>query len=107
MDCLFISLERCMLFKYGISPNKLIDYMMSGQPILNAIEAGNDPAKEAGCGLSVEAENPKAIAKGILKIYNMTAEERHDMGEKGKKYVLQHHTYPILATSFLQAMEER
>ena len=81
--------------------------MMSGQPILNAIEAGNDPAKEAGCGLSVEAENPEAIAKGILKIYNMTAEERHDMGEKGKKYVLQHHTYPILATSFLQAMEER
>lgn len=91
MDCLFISLERCMLFKYGISPNKLIDYMMSGQPILNAIEAGN----------------PKAIAKGILKIYNMTAEERHDMGAKGKQYVLQRHTYPILATSFLQAMEER
>lgn len=80
-----------MLFKYGISPNKLIDYMMSGQPILNAIEAGN----------------PKAIAKGILKIYNMTAEERHDMGAKGKQYVLQRHTYPILATSFLQAMEER
>lgn len=107
MRCLFIGAKKTNLYRYGISMNKLFDYMMSGQPILNAIEAGNDPVKEAGCGLSVEAENPEAIAKGILKIYNMTAEERHDMGEKGKKYVLQHHTYPILATSFLQAMEER
>lgn len=107
MRCLFIGAKKTNLYRYGISMNKLFDYMMSGQPILNAIEAGNDPVKEAGCGLSVEAENPEAIAKGILKIYNMTAEERHDMGEKGKQYVLQRHTYPILATSFLQAMEER
>ena len=80
--------------------------MMSGRPIINAIEAGNDPVKEAGCGLSVEAENPEAIAKGIVKIYNMTEEERRHMGEKGKKYVLAHNAYPVLAASFLQAINK-
>jgi len=37
----------------------------------------------------------------------MTEEERRHMGEKGKKYVLEHNAYPVLAASFLHAMEER
>lgn len=106
-DCLIMTARRSKLCQYGISLNKIFDYMMSGRPIINAIEAGNDPVKEAGCGLSVEAENPEAIAKGIVKIYNMTEEERRHMGEKGKKYVLEHNAYPVLAASFLHAMEER
>lgn len=105
MDCLFIGLKKCTLFKFGISPNKLIDYMMSGVPIVSAVEAGNDPVSEAGCGISVKAENPQAIAEGILKIYNMTSKQRHEMGERGKQYVLRNHTYPILAAKFLQAMK--
>lgn len=106
MDCLYISLKKCPLFKYGISPNKLIDYMMSGLPIINAIEAGNDPVKETGCGLSIPSEHPEAIIDAILKIYHMTEEERHQMGEKGKWYILQHCSYPILANSFLQAINK-
>lgn len=106
MDCLYISLKKCSLFKYGISPNKLIDYMMSGRPIINAIDAGNDPVKEVGCGLSILPENPEAIAKAILKIYNMPEEKRCHMGEKGKKYVLEHHTYPVLAASFLNEIKK-
>jgi len=107
MDCHFIGLKKCTLFKYGISPNKLIDYMMSGRSIINAIEAGNDPVKEAECGFSVRAENPEVIAAAILKMYNMPAEERYSLGVKGKQYVMEHHTYPALAASFLRAMEER
>lgn len=105
-DCLIMTARRSKLCQYGISLNKIFDYMMSGRPIINAIEAGNDPVKEAGCGLSVEAENPEAIAKGIVKIYNMTEEERRHMGEKGKKYVLEHNAYPVLAASFLQAINK-
>ena len=47
--------------------NNLFDYMMSKVPIVSAVEAGNDPVSEAGCGIPVKVENPQAIAEGILK----------------------------------------
>ncbi len=105
MDCLFVGSLRIPLYRFGISMNKLYDYMMSEVPIVSAIEAGNDPVSEAGCGISVQAENPQAIAEGVLKIYNMTLKQRCEMGKRGKQYVLQNHTYPYLAAKFLQAME--
>ena len=47
------------------APNKLMDYMMAARPVLMAIDAGNDPVRDADCGLTVEPENPIAIAQGI------------------------------------------
>ena len=29
-----------------------------------------------------------------------------DIGERGREYVLRHHTYPVLAQRFLHAMEQ-
>lgn len=106
MRCLFIAAKRTNLYRYGISMNKLFDYMMSGRPIINAVEAGNDPVKEVGCGLSILPENSEAIVEAILKIYNMTEEEQRRMGEKGQKYVLEHRTYPVLAASFLHEIKK-
>ena len=40
-DALYIGLAPCDLFRYGISPNKLVDYLMAGRPIIMAINAGN------------------------------------------------------------------
>ena len=36
------------LFRYGVSPNKLIDYMAAARPIIHAIEAANDDVCAAG-----------------------------------------------------------
>lgn len=33
MDVLYIGLQNQKLFKFGISPNKLMDYMMASKPI--------------------------------------------------------------------------
>ncbi len=52
--------------------------MYSGKPIIYAIDSGkkNSIVDIAQCGITVEAQNPDAIAKGILKLYNMPLEER-------------------------------
>lgn len=99
-DICYIGLKKQPLFRFGVSPNKLYDYMISGKPIVFAINCGKNIVDIAGCGITVEAENPKAIAEGIMKIYNMTEEERKKMGERGKKYVLEHFTYTKLAKKY-------
>jgi glycosyltransferase involved in cell wall biosynthesis len=99
-DVCYIGLKRSRLYRFGISPNKLFDYMYAGRPILQALEAGNDPVREAGCGLSVEPENPAAVTEAVMQFYRMTPQMRRAMGEKGRQFVLANHTYDRLAERF-------
>jgi len=100
IDVCYIGLRNEKIFEFGVSPNKLFDYMYAGKPILYAINSGNRPVEEANCGISVDAENPDAIANGILKLYNLAQEERSKLGENGKNYVLKYHTYKSIADKF-------
>lgn len=99
-DVCFLGWKDEKLYKYGTSANKIFDYMYSGKPILNAFSGGGNIVDRANCGLSVEAENPRAIADGVLKLFDMTKQERNKLGENGKRYVLEHFTYEKLAKKY-------
>jgi glycosyltransferase involved in cell wall biosynthesis len=103
VDLAYIGWRRQPLYRFGISPNKLIDYMMAARPILHAVEAGNDPVADAGCGLTVAPESPQAVADGILKLLALGPEARTVLGQRGRRYALAHHTYPVLGRRFLNA----
>jgi len=77
--------------------------MMAGKPIIHAIDAGNDIVSENGCGISIPPEDPEAIAGAVIKLVNMTADERKDMGLKGRDYVIANHDYSVLAKRYLEA----
>lgn len=100
-DVCYIGLQKEKLFRYGVSPNKLFDYMFAGKPIVYAIDSGKSNIVQiANCGISVEAENPQAIADGIMRLYKMSKQERAKMGQNGREYVLEHFTYEKLADKF-------
>jgi len=103
-DIGYIGWHKQPLYRFGISPNKIMDYMIAGLPILHSVEAGNDPCDECGCGLTVPPEDPTAIAEAILAFQVMSKDDRAKMGSKGRDYVLQNHTYPVLASKFLTAI---
>lgn len=104
-DALFIGLKRTRLFRFGVSPNKLMDYMMAGKPVIQAIEAGNDLVSESGCGLSIQPEDPRALADATARLMATSLAERDEMGRRGRAYVLAHHDYQVLARRFLEAVE--
>ncbi|MED5619485.1 glycosyltransferase family 4 protein [Ideonella sp. BN130291] len=103
IDIAYIGWQRVPIYRFGIAPNKLMDYMMAGVPVLHSVEAGNDPVAEAGCGLTVAPEAPAAIADGLRRLAALPAAERRAMGERGRAFVQAHHTYPVLARRFAQA----
>jgi glycosyltransferase involved in cell wall biosynthesis len=106
MDALYIGLQKQPLFRFGVSPNKLIDYMMAGVPVIQAIAAGNDMVSESGCGITVTPEDPQALATGVMTMMGKSPAERESMGIKGKAYILAHHSYQILAERFEEAIAE-
>ncbi len=105
-DALYLGLKAQSLFRFGIGPNKLFDYMMAAKPVIMAIDAGNDIVTEAACGLTIPPENPEALIDALRKMLALSKEERQQMGENGKKYVLEHHNYDILSRKFIQIMKQ-
>lgn len=102
LDVLYIGWENNPLYRFGISPNKLIDYMLSGKPILHSVNAANDWVAESGCGISVQAEIPQEIVRGIKYLFSLNSETLSTMGERGKEYVVQYFSYSILAKKFIK-----
>ncbi len=105
IDLAYIGWQRVPIYRFGIAPNKLMDYMMAGVPVLHAVEAGNDPVADARCGLTVAPESPAAVAAGVRQLLALPAEVRRAMGARGRAFVLAEHAYPVLAQRFLEACE--
>lgn len=106
MDILYTGFQKQSLYRFGISPNKLYDYMMAGKPIIQAIEAGNNPVKDAMCGIAVEPDNVNAIVTAIKKLKNKTEKELNIMGQNGQQYILKYHTYDVLTQKYLEIIKE-
>ncbi|RTL43505.1 MAG: glycosyltransferase WbuB [Burkholderiales bacterium] len=104
IDIAYIGWQRTPIYRFGIAPNKLIDYLMAGRAVLHSVQAGNDPVAEADAGLTVPPEDPDAVAQGLRQLAALTPAERRAMGERGRAYALAHHAYPVLAARFIQAL---
>lgn len=104
MDVLFLGWKKIPLYRYGVSPNKLLDYMMAAKPVIHATDAANDLVAESGCGLSCPPEDPQAICNSVLQLMKLSASDRAVMGQRGREYVIHHHQYADLAQRFSEAM---
>ena len=89
-----------MFVKYGVNPNKAYDYMLAAKPILNTLQAYNDIVKEGDCGISVDSENPKAIAEAVINFKNMSPYRRKNLGQNGLKHVCENYNYQIIASKY-------
>ena len=104
IDIAYIGWRRVPIYRFGIAPNKLMDYMMAGCAVLHSVSAGNDPVAESGCGLTVAPESPAAVVLGLRQLAALTTAERSAMGQRGRAFVLAQHTYPVLARRFIEAV---
>jgi glycosyltransferase involved in cell wall biosynthesis len=104
IDIAYIGWQRLPLYRFGIAPNKLMDYMMAARTVLHSVDAGNDPVAEAGCGLSVPPQDPQAVAAGLRRLAALTPAEREVMGQRGRAFVQAHHAYPVLARRFIEVV---
>lgn len=83
------------LFRYGVSPNKLYDYMAAGLPVLT-----NTPGevagivRTAGCG---EATEPAEIADGLRRLASLSIEERKSHGRRGRAWIRENRSRDAMA----------
>ena len=105
VDVAFISLLPEKLFRFGVSPNKVFEYMYAKKPIVWAIEAGNNLVEEAQCGTSVPLNDIDKLKEGILELKMMSKDKLKELGQNGYNYVKANHSYEVLAKKLIEIIE--
>lgn len=105
-DAFIVVVKDSPLYKYGISLNKIYDYLASARPVIIGVNAFNNPVEEAGAGITVAPENPEELAAAVIKLYNMSEQDRKQMGINGRKYVEENHDFRNLAVGLEKVLEE-
>ncbi|MDB4916143.1 MAG: RfaG7 [Gemmatimonadetes bacterium] len=98
VDAGLMVLRETPLFRYGVSPNKLFDYMGAALPV--ACNVGGDVADmlhDAGAGEQATDGSGAALADAVLRLMSRSATERSAMGTSGQRWVTQHHNRSLLA----------
>jgi colanic acid biosynthesis glycosyl transferase WcaI len=77
-----------------VIPSKLFTYMAAGRPIIAAVNQSSQAAdciRKAGSGIVVDAENPAALAKAIVRLKE-DKELAERLGQQGRFFVEEHST---------------
>lgn len=85
-DAMLVTLKRDPIFALTI-PAKVQSYLACSRPIIAALDGeGSRVVEEAGAGLTCPAEDPESLAKTVLKVSNMSADDREKMALRGRVY---------------------
>lgn len=105
-SALVLALKDSPLYNYGISLNKLFDYLAASKPVILAGNPINNIVKDAQCGLTVPPEDPGALADAVIHLYKTPLEQRQAMGARGRAHVEQYYDMKVLAGRFHHMFEE-
>jgi len=89
-NALLVTLKKEPIFSLTI-PSKVQSYLACARPIIAALDGeGARVVEDAGAGVTCPAENPKALAEAVLKLYNVSEKDRENIGQKGRVYFKKH-----------------
>lgn len=104
-DALVFNVVDMPILRYGISANKLFDYLAAKRPVIFACNAVNNPVADADAGITIAAGDPKAMADAIIRISETSLTERLAMGERGREYVTRTHSFEALGEKLASALK--
>ncbi len=105
-DILVHTLRDRHIYKYGISPNKWVDYLYSARPILVSCSCDSDVVSEVKCGEMLPAEKPGILAEKIIEYSHKPKSELDEMGRRGKEYLEKNMSYEHLSEKYIEIFKE-
>ena len=105
-DCSYMTGMPSPLYRFGLCLNKMYDSMMAGIPVICAFDAPDTLVRKYKCGYQCDPSKKAEVITSIQILCSLSEKERKQMGENGKKAILQHFTYRQLARQFLDNIKE-
>tara|TARA_R110002124_G_scaffold75612_5_gene202926 strand:+ start:13929 stop:15164 length:1236 start_codon:yes stop_codon:yes gene_type:complete len=105
VDVVYFAVHKSPMMRFGQSLNKVIDYMLSGKPVLASFTGYPSMINEAECGSFVPAEDVNALCAEVDRYAAMSADDRARIGARGHEWLLQNRGFDALARDYLGHME--
>jgi glycosyltransferase involved in cell wall biosynthesis len=105
-DLLLHPVQEIPLYRYGVSPNKWIDYALSKRPFLTTLQADLKVKTIAGNAFVTPDGSDSALRSELIRISHLPPELLTEMGQKGYDYVIQNLSYDKLAADLKAALSE-
>ncbi|WP_284643843.1 glycosyltransferase family 4 protein [Paenibacillus silviterrae] len=100
-----LPLEDSPIFKWGISPNKMFDYMAASLPTILLCNLDGTPLEKSGGGTVIKENFVSNLANQLIE-YAADKSQTRITGEKARNYVVKHHTWSKLAKEFYQTIKK-
>lgn len=91
------------IYKYGLSMNKLNDYLYSGNPTIFVCDVEN-VVRLSGGGISIPYGNIELFVDAIERIYSMNESERKLMAKRGRETIKEQYDTKKLANELLSIL---
>lgn len=92
------------VYQYGVSKNKLNEYLYSGACTLYGFFYHDDEVSDSGGGIIFEPYNSVDLADKIEQIYRMSEVERRQYGIRGRAYIKNNHSVEVLTDKMLKVL---
>jgi glycosyltransferase involved in cell wall biosynthesis len=100
-SALLVSLADQPIFAATV-PNKVQAYMAAGRPILACLNGeGACLVDDAKAGITIPAEDAQGLANAVLRLYEMSPEQRATMGANGRQYFKEHFDHDRLTDDLI------
>lgn len=103
-DLLYLSVHTSKVWEYGLSLNKLIDYMRAAKPIVASYSGYQSMINEADCGTFVPAGDVAALRNEVIRYAGMSPGERTAIGERGREWLLERRDFRVLADDYQEIL---
>lgn len=103
-DVVYFSALKSKIWKYGMSLNKVIDYMLAAKPVIGSYTGHTTMIEEANSGIIVPAADPRALKSAIDILVKMSPDARSAMGMRGREWLLLNRPYAKLAEDYLRVV---
>jgi glycosyltransferase involved in cell wall biosynthesis len=101
-DVLLVPLRPHPVFQSFV-PSKLYDFLACARPVLLAVDGeARDILEASAGGVFCPPGDDRQMARAILELSRMPADERARMGQRGRAYVLAHYTRAAQAARLLE-----
>jgi glycosyltransferase involved in cell wall biosynthesis len=88
-------------------PNAILEAMAHAKPlVVTGIDGNNELLKEGNCGLLCKRQNEFDMANNMIKIMDLTARQRYEMGENGRKYIELHFKEDIVMNNWTNLVNQ-
>lgn len=95
-DLLYVGLKNLPLYRFGMSMNKIFDYMGAKKPILFVSAIEDNIVLQAKAGIVIREDDIQTIADTIADFSIMSHEKLDQYGNNGYRYIQKYYTIGVL-----------